>query len=121
MNSYFFDTYAIIEMVKGNPAYEPYKKSSIVISSLNLVECHYHITRKFGLHLANQLLQELSNCVISFTNEDVKAMTQFRIANMKKDLSFPDCLGYVLAIRTGLKFLTGDEGFRGMPNVEFVK
>jgi len=32
-----------------------------------------------------------------------------------------DCVGYVLAIRNNLKFLTGDEKFENKKNVEFVK
>jgi len=38
-----------------------------------------------------------------------------------KDLSIPDVIGYIVAKRYGAKFLTGDEGFRNMENVEFVK
>lgn len=121
MSSYFFDTYAIIEIVKGNPNYEQYKNSAAIISVLNLVELHYHITKKFGPGIANKLLGEYSKCVIGFTNEDVIAMTNFKIANNKKEFSLPDSLGYVLSLRHGIRFLTGDEGFRDMPNVEFVK
>ena len=32
-----------------------------------------------------------------------------------------DCVGYVVAKRVGVKFLTGDREFKDMPNVEFVK
>ena len=121
MLNYFFDTYAIIEVVKGNPAYLPYKNSAAIISVLNLTELHYHITRKFGLQKANEILEEWSKCVITFTTADIIAMTNFKISNAKLEFSLPDSLGYVLANRHGVKFLTGDEGFKGMPNVEFVK
>lgn len=121
MPSYFFDTYAVIEIVKGNPNYEAYKSSEAIISVLNLVELHYHVTKKFGHAVADKLLGEYSKCVIGFTNADIVAMTNFKIANNKKEFSLPDSLGYVLALRHSIKFLTGDEGFRDMPNVEFVK
>lgn len=121
MTSYFFDTYALIEMAKGNPSYSPYTKSSIITSVVNLLEFHYRATRNFGLEPANRLLHELSRCVIAFTNEDIIAMTRFRMSNKKKNFSFPDSLGYVISVRKNIKFLTGDEGFRSMPNVEFIK
>jgi uncharacterized protein len=121
MTSYFFDTYALIEIAKGNPNYEQYRKSTAVISVLNILEMHYHFAKKFGGDIANVLLTEYSKCVISFGNKDIIAMTDFKISNAKKSFSLPDSLGYVLAIKHGIKFLTGDEGFKGMPNVEFVK
>ena len=39
----------------------------------------------------------------------------------KQDLSMTDCVGYVVAKRLGVKFLTGDKEFRNFQNVEFVK
>ena len=38
-----------------------------------------------------------------------------------KHLSIPDCIGFIVAKRYGVKFLTGDEAFRNFDNVEFVK
>ena len=32
-----------------------------------------------------------------------------------------DCIGYIIAKRLGMKFLTGDKEFEGFENVEFVK
>ena len=39
----------------------------------------------------------------------------------KEKLSYIDCLGYEVAKKLKIKFLTGDEGFRDKENVEFVK
>lgn len=121
MFEHFFDTYAIIEVVKGNKNYERFKSSDAFTSVLNLVELHYHVTRQFGLDVADELLKKWSLRVLSFSNSDIAEMTKFKISNSKKDFSLPDSLGYVLALRHGLKFLTGDEAFRNLPNVEFVK
>ena len=38
-----------------------------------------------------------------------------------KKMSIPNVIGYIVAERYGVKFLTGDEGFRNFNNVEFVK
>jgi len=39
----------------------------------------------------------------------------------KVNLSHADALGCEVAQRMGMKFLTGDEAFKGLENVEFVK
>jgi predicted nucleic acid-binding protein len=39
----------------------------------------------------------------------------------KKNLSYVDALGYIIAGKLGIKFLTGDNAFGGMENVEYVK
>ena len=38
-----------------------------------------------------------------------------------KNLSLIDCLGYVIARRLNIPFLTGDREFEDMDNVEYVK
>ena len=121
MNSYFFDTYAVIEVVKGNPRYLPYKNSNPILSVLNLLEIHYHISKKFDDKITAKLLREYSKSVVGFENEDIIAMTAFKIGNYRKNFSLTDSLGYVLSLKHNIKFLTGDEGFRDIPNVEFVK
>ena len=49
-----------------------------------------------------------------------KAMT-FRALNKKRNLSYVDCIGYIIAKQRNIKFLTGDKEFEYMENVEFVK
>ncbi len=39
----------------------------------------------------------------------------------KRHMSYTDCLAYVLAREHGHKVLTGDEYFRGLEHVVFVK
>ena len=51
----------------------------------------------------------------------IKEANEFKAKNRKLKLSYVDCIGYVLARSFGVKFLTGDEGFRNIENVEFVK
>lgn len=121
MAEYFFDTYAIMEVVKGNRNYEPFKGAEAFTSVLNLTELHYHVARPFGMELANSLISKWSRKVLSFGNDDLEEMTKFKLANGQKKFFLPDSLGYILALRHGLKFLTGDEAFRNLPNVEFVK
>ena len=41
--------------------------------------------------------------------------------NKKKDLSYIDALGYNMALKNKIPFLTGDKEFKDLPNVIFVK
>ena len=46
---------------------------------------------------------------------------QFRAESKSRDLSYVDCIGYVIAMRNNIRFLTGDRQFRNLPNVTFVR
>ena len=46
---------------------------------------------------------------------------KFRRKYLKRDLSYADCLGYVIAKDMKVKFLTGDKEFRDLEHVEFVE
>ena len=50
--------------------------------------------------------------------EDIKNAMDLKKEN--KELSIPDSIGYVVAKRCCVKFLTGDKGFKDLDNVEFV-
>jgi hypothetical protein len=119
--TYFFDTYAIIEILKGNLNYKKYVESKSIISVFNLTELHLQITREFGEELASKILEEYSSCVIDFNLEDIKETTNMKIKYAKRRMSIPDVVGYIIAKRLGIKFLTGDEQFKDLENVEFVK
>ena len=45
----------------------------------------------------------------------------FRFLNKKSNLSYIDCIGYITAFKKEVKFVTGDDQFKNMKNVEFVK
>ena len=62
------------------------------------------------------------NFSFSEVNENIaKEAAKFRKANYKRELSYIDCIGYALSKSMGFKFLTGDDFFEKMENVEFVK
>ena len=54
-------------------------------------------------------------------DQDIIEASQMKFRYKKESLSFTDCLGYVLAKKNHLKFLTGDNQFEHKENVEFVK
>ena len=46
--TYFFDSYAVFEMLEGNSNYKRYKSSLIILTKLNLFEIHYVILKEKG-------------------------------------------------------------------------
>ena len=122
VNTFFFDSYAFFEIANGNLAYEPYTKDiSIITTRLNLMELHYGLLRKEGKDNADKLYDEYLKFAIDFSDEDIKTANQFRLEQKKQDLSYIDCLGYILSNKLKVKFLTGDNKFKDLDNVEFVE
>lgn len=119
--SYFWDTYAIIELLEGNLSYEEYSKEKIVITVFNLVEIYYYALREYSELEANEIYERYKHSVVKISDSVLKEATVFRRKYKSKDLSYADCIGYVYALKNKIKFLTGDKGFKGMKNVEFVK
>ncbi len=121
LEEFFFDSYAAIEIIKKNPSYEKYLDKKIRITFLNLIEIAYIIYLDRGQKDAEKVLNHFKEFVIEVPEIIIINALVFRAENKKKSLSYADCLGYEYAKHFGLLFLTGDDAFKNLPNVEFVK
>lgn len=118
----FYDTYAILEIIKGNPNYKAYLKDvGIVTTKLNLMELYYRLYVLHGIETAEIYYQKYKPFVIEVSDSLIKKAMVFKAENKNKDLSYVDCIGYIYAKENKIKFLTGDKQFEGMENVEFAK
>lgn len=121
VTGYFLDTYAIIEFLKGNEKLVPYLSNEKNLTSvLNLIELYYYLLSRMGEATADEKTLPFFSISVNPRPLAIKNGMKFRLENRKKNLSYADCLGYALARENGLKFLTGDKQFKGLPNVEFV-
>ena len=119
---FFFDSYAVIELIKGNPNYKKYEKAiNIITTKLNLMELHYGLLRDEGKKIADNYYNAFLKFCIEIEDETIKQANEFRLRNYKRELSYVDCIGYILAKKFNAKFLTGDIQFKDFENVEFVK
>ena len=116
---YFFDTYALIEITKKNPNFSVYFDEDITTSIFNLIEFYYCILRDLGEHEAKFAYNNFKNSIVEINDETIFEAMKLKLKN--KNLSYVDCLGYNLALKNNLKFLTGDKEFKNMDNVEFVQ
>lgn len=121
MQSLFFDSYALLETYKGNKNYEKYKQVNVVTSYLHLYELYYNLKKEYEEEEIKDFYQFLQNFCINLEFEWIPEAVEFRFLYKNRDLSYADCLGYVIAKNLGIKFLTGDKQFKDLPNVEFVK
>ncbi len=120
---YFFDTYALFEIFFGNENYSKYLDSEVVTTRLNLMEIYYHLLRDYGEEVAEKYYDETIGYSIEFTDNNIKDAMKFRLKmkKKKKALSYVDALGYIIAKRMSIRFLTGDAAFEDVANVEYVK
>jgi predicted nucleic acid-binding protein len=118
---HYFDTYALIQIAKGDKNYLPFIKTSIATTLLNLYELYYILSKEKKEQLAENFFDRLLPFCVDFSSEDIKTAAKFRLEHQKKSLSYVDALGYVISLRLGAQFLTGDDAFAQFPGVLFVK
>ena len=116
---FFFDTYAFIEIIRGNTNYKKFEDVPIITTVFNLAELNYILKKEMNKERADSYTEDYSIFLVEVTLEDVKTSMDFKTKS--RGLSIPDCIGYTIAKKFGAKFLTGDSGFEKLPNVEFVK
>ncbi len=125
MAHYYADTYALVEILKGNPAYKRYADEELVTSEFNMLELAYALAKDYDEEKAVKILRVVRAFVtiVQPRDEDYTKASVLRLELRKqgKNLSLIDALGYVLAKRLGMAFLTGDREFRNLDRVEYVK
>jgi hypothetical protein len=116
---YFYDTYALIEMIRGNHNYERFWNFKAVCIINNLFELHQSLLKQFNKKTADYWIDKFN--ILEITIEDIIKSSEFRHKYKVEKLSMTDCIGYIVSKRNKLKFLTGDEKFKNKENVEFVR
>ena len=119
--SYFFDSYALVEIFKGNENYNIYQDATTITTYFNLYEAYYSLKNQGVKEKLEDFFQIIKKCCISLKFDWIKEATDFRINHKKENMSYVDCLGYIIAKDLNVKFLTGDNQFKDLKNVEFVK
>ncbi|PIO08967.1 PIN domain nuclease [Candidatus Woesearchaeota archaeon CG08_land_8_20_14_0_20_43_7] len=117
----FFDTYALIEVIIGNPAYERFSNYVAITSRFNLIEFYYSLLNQYDEEVAQIFYKKFKGCVREIDDEVIFKAMALKIKNKKRHLSYVDCIGYVYAQQNKIPFLTGDKEFKDMKGVEFVK
>jgi hypothetical protein len=120
MVNYFFDTYAIIELLMRNPSYEKYQDYPLITTVLNKIEVCWWALTHHDKNLSDILLKSLSNAS-QLADDAIGDALIFRYQHKKRNISFANAIGYSFARKNNLIFLTGDKEFQDLPGVRFVK
>lgn len=118
------DSYAFIELFGGNPRYlEIFRSNAIATTAMNVVEVYGALLRRIDLSEAQSHARSMLPVVLDVPREAAVRAAEFRVEMLgkKRNCSHVDAWGYAAAAALHRRFLTGDEAFRGLPNVEFVK
>lgn len=116
----FFDSYAIIEVIKGASNYEKYNETTFITNTLNLSEVFYSLIREVGERIGEEIINKLNFEFVEISEEIALKASKFKYKNKKLKLSYADCIGYITALENNMKFLTGDKEFEKFKGVEFV-
>ena len=119
---FFFDTYALIEIIKGSPNYSDYVSGPFITTRLNLMELYYSLLRLFDEKKADHYFDFFLGSCVPVSNDTIKAAMKFRIKQRKQKnlISYVDCIGYFVALENNIRFLSGEKHFIGLRNVEFI-
>lgn len=120
-NVYFYDSYALIELLNGNPNYAKYENSTIITTKLNLFEVYHYFLRFEKKDMGEIFLHNFWKCAFDFSSSVIRNAVELKIAKNNRNVSMTDCIGYSFAKILKIPFLTGDKEFEKMENVEFVK
>lgn len=118
---YFLDTYAMIEIVKGNTSYDQYVDADLFTTLLNLYELYYNLLRDHGETTAKTFFTEFSRFLMPMEEKHIFSASVWKLAHRRIAFSYADALGFSIAQAEGMLFLTGDKEFKRMTSVEFVK
>lgn len=115
------DTYALVEIRKGNKIFLPYLQEDFILAELTLVEFYWVLLREEDESVAEEWLRKLQAYSTPVSLELMAAAMLFRKHHRNKNLSFFDCVGYLVAQQEQILFVTGDKEFERMAGVEFIK
>ena len=96
VNDYFFDSYALIELIKGNPNYFRYKEQAVNITLFNLVEVAYSVFLDYGKDKAQEVYKKFREYVQDVDEETLFYALELKTMFKKCHLSYADCIGYAL-------------------------
>lgn len=118
--TFVYDNYAIIEIIRGNKNYEKYLDKKIIINDFIFAELCY-VLKRDKYPNPEKYIKRFAEFIVHASPEVINIAMLFRFNNKKRRMSMTDCISYFMAKDLGIKFLTGDKEFKALDNVEFVK
>ncbi len=124
MTSYFYDSYALIEALKGTAHYRQFFENVRgSTSKIQLMEAYYYALSNRGVEAADAAYDYFLPMCVELPDASIREAMKMRLESKRagKNISYADAIGYVRAKELNAVFLTGDSAFKDMENVEFVR
>ena len=118
--TFVYDTYAILEIIRGNENYENYLDKKIIINDFIFAELSYVLIRE-GYPNVDKYLERYMKYIVHVSPKIIRQAMEFRYRYKEKRMSMPDCISYFMAKELCIRFLTGDKEFEDLECVEFVR
>jgi predicted nucleic acid-binding protein len=110
---YFYYSYAVVEYLNNNPKFAAYFESNTgFLTVMNVMEVYYSSLLDAEIEKANVVIDKLWQLIVHPSKDTIKRAMQFRLKHKKRKLSCADCIGYVSALDSRVKFLTGARNLR---------
>src|SRR3989344_4783192 len=90
-DSFFFDSYAFFEILRGNNYYKDYKKCKIITTKLNIFELFLGLLRDIDEEIAEEYLTKYYPFVTDFDENVIKGAAKLKNKLNKRNLSMTDC------------------------------
>jgi len=110
-------------LLEGNPQISPYAREKGVTTTLNVAELCAYLLRK-GIN-CKDIVNSIREAFVIVEKVPLDAAVsaaelRHEMRRRGKYWSYVDSIGYLLAEKIGAKFLTGDNEFQNVKNVEFI-
>lgn len=115
------DTYALVEISRGNAKFTKIFNSEFCIPNLIMAEFYGIIYRAYDEKTANYWFRKLSLFCKEIPMNILTEAVKYRIDHKQEKLSFFDCVAYIYAQRNNMSFVTGDKAFQKRKGVKFIK
>lgn len=113
-----------LSILKGNENYRSFQSVRLITTEFNICEVAFAVCREYPATAARVLKTVRKMVTLQATgDEDYCSGATMRkwVSGKGKKLSTIDCVGYSVAQRLNIPFLTGDREFEDMPGVEYIK
>ncbi len=97
MTKYLLDTYALIEIIKGNPNYTNYLEEELSTSIFHLYELFYNLLKSYDTQTAQEYYSPFSDLTQPIKDLHIFQAAKFKFAHIKAKISYADALGYAIA------------------------
>lgn len=124
MADLFADSYAFFARAEGNPRYiRLFEHRTVLTSALNVLEVYSVMLQRLERSAALRHARACASYVAPIPDDVAFEAAEFkrRMLAEHRSCSTVDAWGYAAARRLGCQFLTGDEPFKGLPDVAFLR